>query len=357
MEADVMEPVDTDKLRNILVQTFFRDYLNRYKVLPLVFEIAKQGFRLAGKTKNNNLFTIDGEDHDVTLWLRELGIDPSVSLGGDFVVGHDYAHLREYADLVRSDVGVSIFDTANHGYDSLFLASHIRSYLLNMVDHHLRRARDVQVSFFEELNDMMRGPITRDLLVNTLPLRQRSHGAVGIYGQLHTDTGDFNFFCAGLPLFYYSAANAQFYYLEPDKGQPLGYFANKEPFRKRYVPHNVQLQPGDTLILATDGCFESETDDECVEPVAMTYRPLRHFKFQSNSSLDVMSSFNEIHLDLSDELATVSDPAVRSFCGVLEPYLRSGADLRRTVEEVLNEIDADPFFTRDDRSLILIQRT
>ena len=176
------------------LRSFVRDYLNRYKLLPLAFAFDKYRFELAGRALNNNRFRFEGHEYDVTPWLSDLGVDSSVRIGGDFVIGHDYALLSDCGDRVKQDVGISIFDTANHGYDSLFLSSHIRSYLLNMIDHHLRRSRDIESSLFEELNDMMRGPITQELLMNTVPLRQRSRGAAGIHGQLHSDTGDFKFF-------------------------------------------------------------------------------------------------------------------------------------------------------------------
>ncbi len=343
-----------NNLHDRFLRRFLRDYLNRYVLLPLAFSIDKGRFQVAGRAQNNNCFFDRGTEYDLTRLLAELEVPSSITVGGDFVIGHDYGQLRDYGE-VELDIGITIFDTANHGYDSLFLSSHIRSYVLNMVDSHLRRFGNVESSLFEELNDMMRGPITHDLLVNTLPLRQRSHGAAGIHGQLHTDSNDFNFFCAGLPLFYYQSARNQFFYLEPDKGPPLGYFANKEPLRKRYVPHNVQIQPGDYLIMATDGCFESELADEELDPIAVPSNPVKHYQFQSNSSLRVMSSFNEIHLELSDDYPPFNDAAVTSFCAILEPYLKRGASPERTVDEALFEIEHDRFFPRDDRSLILVR--
>jgi len=345
--------VESDLEREFLTR-FVGDYLSRFKSYPLSFHIEKNGYGLAGKTINTNLFKGRSGNLDLTDLLRRFGVGGDVSIGGDFVMGHDYQYLRRFGDLLINDVGVSIFDTANHGYDSLFLAGHVRSLLLNVIDHHLRNNWDVQPSLFEELNDMMRGPITTNLIKNTNPLRQRPLGAVGIHGQLHTLSGDFNFLCGGLPLFYYHAERDTFFYLEPDKGPPLGYFAQDDQIRKPYVPHSIRIRPGDYLFLASDGCFESDIADGFTKTTPR--QPVRHFRFKDSSSLSSLNAFKPGKLS-SGEVEAVDrcdDPVMVTFCGLLQPFVDERRPPRDLVAEILPGIVADPYFHEDDASIIAI---
>ncbi|MCB1052546.1 MAG: SpoIIE family protein phosphatase [Acidobacteria bacterium] len=337
------------------LEYFLTTYLKRFEVFPLNFNLEKAGYEFAGKTHNDNRFSRAGSEFDLEPLLRRLGVSQQISIGGDFVIGYDYETLLNIGDELRHDVAISIFDTANHGFDSLFLASHIRTLLLSTMDHQLRRDRDIQPSLFEEFNAMMQGPITRDLLENTNPLRTVSRGAVGIHGQFHTQTSHFNFLCAGLPLFYYAHAIDTFFFLDPDKGPPLGYFPGDAALRKPYVPHTLRLLKGDYLFLATDGCFETELPEDHPALAVGPKNPLRHFRYKNNRSFEVMYSFFPQIAQLTyQRMPVFEDEGIVAFCAMLQPLVEQRLGAAEMVDQALALVHQSQIFRADDCSLVVI---
>lgn len=337
------------------LQFFFTTYMKRFQVFPLHFSFQKAGFTFAGQTHNDNTYTREGLSQHLEELLRRCGVPQDISVGGDFVIGHDYRAIASSNPELSHDVALSIFDTANHGFDSLFLASHVRTLLLSLLDRQLRIERDIQPRLFEEFNAMMQGPITRDLLENTNPLRTVSRGAVGIHGQFHTETGHFNFLCAGLPLFYYSRSAQTFFFLDPDKGPPLGYFSDQAAQRKPYVPHTLKLAPGDYLILATDGCFETEWSEAACRLGPRPREGVRHFRYKANRSFEVMYSFfPQIAVLTRQRMPLLEDDGVTMFCGLIQDLLDQGLHAQQVIDAAMERIDNSPFLRTDDRSLIVV---
>lgn len=333
---------------------FLKDYLNRFEAYKMFFDMTKAGFSFAGRSRNKNTVMVNGTERDLTPLLQSLGVPDHISIGGDFVVGYDHAHIENTGQM-SDEVALSIFDTANHGYEAFFLAGHIRAILLNVIDMHLRDKNFIDNNLFEQLNELLKGPVTQELVHNTNPVRAtRTKGAVGIHGQFHVDRGDFNFVCTGLPLFYFSSRTRSFFYLEPFSGPPLGYFSNRELVGRPYVPHTLRLYPGDYLILATDGCFESQGDDDQMLPLGQPQQPVRHFTYEENLDMEIMRCFNAMNPRIYTA-PVMTDPAIVNFCYMLEPHLRRGVAPSDMIDDVLAALGKLPAFSADDRSLIIVK--
>lgn len=344
-----LKPMET-----VFLSQFLRDYLNRFNAYKMNFGFRKGAFEFAGQTRNTNTAVLGGVEYDLEPMLAACDIPNHVSIGGDFVVGFDYEPLTETGSITQ-EVGLSIFDTANHGYDAFFLSGHIRGLLLNILDAHIRDRRRIENHIFTELNELLKGPLTQELVRSTNPSRAtRTRGAVGLHGQFHVDTGDFNFVCTGLPVFYYSAAQNRFIYLEPNSGPPLGYFSESDAFYKPYVPHHVSLHPGDYLILATDGCFESECYEDFCPALGAPNEPIGFFRYPENTDMQNISEFDLYQMDPAD-LLVQNDPDVQSFCHFLQPYLAAGMGPSLIVGHVLDAIKETPYFHFDDKSLIVVK--
>lgn len=331
---------------------FLKDYLNRFEAYKMFFDFEKSGFSFAGRSRNKNTVMLDGKEHDLTPMLQKMGVPDHISIGGDFVVGYDHAAITD-VDTIGDEVALSIFDTANHGYEAFFLAGHIRAILLNVIDMHLRDKNFIDNNLFEQLNELLKGPVTQELVQNTNPVRAtRTKGAVGIHGQFHVDKGDFNFVCTGLPLFYYAAKQQTFFQLEPFSGPPLGYFSNRELVGRPYVPHTLRLYPGDYLILATDGCFETQGDDALL-PLGKPANPILRYGYKENLDYEIMHCFNAQNPRIYQG-QHIDDEAVQTFCYLLEPHLRRGSKPSEMIDDVLAALGRLPAFSADDRSLIIV---
>jgi len=338
-----------------ILRQFFLDYLNRFEVYQLHFEIDKPNFQISGQTRNTNTITLNGKNVSMKPLFDQLGIPDHISVGGDFIIGYDFENMEQADDAFRDQLGLSIFDIANHGYEAFFLAGHIRAIILNILDQHIRDFRQIDNNLFVELNELLRGPVTQALVERTNPVRNSlTKGAVGIHGQLHRNAYRFNFVCTGLPIFYYSSAQKQFFYLEPTSGPPLGYFNKTDSLFKPYVPHSIKLHKGDYLILATDGCFDSECTDDEAFLMGITENPIRHYTYPTNTSLEVMHSFDSL-LVASEDLPVQDDPAVQSFCYLLEQRLKKGDDVTTIVRGTLDKLQTNPIFYGDDQSLIVVR--
>ncbi|MBO1322420.1 SpoIIE family protein phosphatase [Acanthopleuribacter pedis] len=344
-----LKPMET-----VILTQFLRDYLNRFNAYKMNFGFRKGAFEFAGQARNTNTAKLDGVEYDLEPMLQACEAPGHVSIGGDFVVGFDYEPLTE-TGAITQEVGLSIFDTANHGYDAFFLSGHIRGLLLNILDAHIRDRRRIENHIFTELNNLLKGPLTQALVKSTNPSRAtRTRGAVGLHGQFHVDTGDFNFVCTGLPVFYYSSVQNRFIYLEPNSGPPLGYFSENDAFYKPYVPHNVKLHPGDYLILATDGCFESECYEDLCPALGAPPEPIGFFRYPENFNMENTSAFSLYDM-APDEIGVQNDPDIQSFCHFLQPYVASGVGASLIVQNALEAIKETPYFNFDDKSLIVVK--
>ena len=344
---------DSESTEWMILSQFLRDYLNRFMVYRMDFAFNKGAFSFAGQTRNLNTIQYQGKSYNLGPLLRRMMIPSTISIGGDFVVGCDFEILAPGEKSLHEQASLSIFDAANHGYEAFFLADHIRGILLNVLDAHIRGNRKIENSLFVEVNELMKGPVTQALVNGTNPARSsRTKGAVGLHGQFHVDTADFNFVCTGMPLFYYCSHQDQFYYLEPYSGPPLGYFTPQSAFYKPYVPHSLRLAPGDYLFLATDGCFDVPWD-EGRPPFGLPNRPVRHFKYPPNASMDVMRGF-EPSIATKKNLPEMADPSLSSFCFLLQSQLARKTSPHAMVEATLDALEASPLFDHDDKSLIAI---
>ncbi|QTD52478.1 SpoIIE family protein phosphatase [Sulfidibacter corallicola] len=341
-------------MEKVFLTQFLRDYLNRFNAYKMSFGFRKGAFEFAGQSRNTNTAHLGDSEYDLEPLLEACKIPDHVSIGGDFVVGFDYEPLTETSSPTR-EVGLSIFDTANHGYEAFFLAGHIRGLLLNILDAHIRDRRKIENHIFTELNELLKGPVTQELVRSTNPSRAtRTRGAVGLHGQFHVDTGAFNFVCTGLPVFYYSSQRNRFYYLEPNSGPPLGYFSHTDEFYKPYVPHNVRLHAGDYLILATDGCFESECLEDFCPALGSPDHPIGYYRYEDNADMNSITQFDLYQAD-ENLISEQSDPDIHSFCHFLQPYVKAGIGAHLIVEHVLNAIKEMPYFHFDDKSLIIVK--
>lgn len=338
-----------------ILRQFFLDYLNRFEVYKLHFKIDKPRFQISGQTRNTNTIVLDGKTVSMKPLFEQLGIPNHISVGGDFIIGYDFESMEQADDAFKGQLGLSIFDIANHGYEAFLLAGHIRAIILNILDQHIRDFRQIDNNLFGELNELLRGPVSQALVERTNPVRNSlTKGAVGIHGQLHRSAYRFNFVCTGLPVFYYDAAVEQFFYLEPTSGPPLGYFNKADSLFKPYVPHSIKLHPGDYLVLATDGCFDSECTDDEAFPLGIPRKPIRHYTYPINDSLDVMHCF-DARLMAQEPLPYQEDPAVQSFCFLLEQHMKHGADADVIVHKTLEALHTNPIFYGDDQSLIVVR--
>ena len=338
---------------SVFLSQFLMDYLNRFEVYKMRFAFERDGYAFAGQTQNTNTIRVGREEVDLKPLLDKMGIPDYISLGGDFVVGYDYQALDEDHNVELNEVGLSLMDTSNHGYDAFFLAGHLRGLLLNVVDAHLRKYGQIQNTLFEELNDLMKGPVTQDLVGNTNPVRaRRTKGAVGLYGQFDPVRGSFRFVDAGLPLLYYSSASDRFFYLQPRSAPPLGYFASHEAHGMPYFVQGVDLQPGDYLIMATDGCHETE-EAEPFEDLPPVRKEILTFNY-STCSHDRIPHFNVNEFDEAGA-EPFQDPGLETFCALLQPYVYHGADAEHVVTGVLEYLKEAPYFSFDDRSLIVVK--
>lgn len=347
------KPVQTMELE--ILRHFLIDYLNRFEAYQLFFEIQKPEFDIAGQTRNNNTMNLDGEQIQLRPLLNRLGVPPHKSIGGDFIIGYDFENIENASDAYNCQIGLSIFDTANHGYEAFFLAGHIRAIVLNILDQQIRQNREIDNHIFGEINELLKGPIAQTIVEKTNPARaSMTKGAVGIHGQIHREKMRFNFVCTGLPLFYYSSAMDTFLFLEPCSGPPLGYFNERDGFFRPYVPHSVKLHPGDYLMLATDGCFDSVCVEDASLPLGLPKNAIRHFSYPRNDSMEVMNTFDLAETDIR-QLPLVDDAAVQSFCYVLEPFLKAGKGAQATVNGVLDILNNNSCFNDDDQSLIVVR--
>lgn len=334
-----------------VLQQFLLDYLNRFNVFKMRFAMERDGVRVAGLSRNTNTIVVEEEVRDLEPLLRALNVDPDLSIGGDFVIGCDYSLLQYGKGKPFDGMAVSLIDTSNHGYDAFFLAGHLRGILLNVVDVHLRKHRKIQPTLFDELNDMLKGPVTNEMVVHTNPSRAMgTKGAVGIYGQVYPEEHKFRFVAAGMPLFHYSRTQGRFRQLMPAMAPPLGYFASHEAFRKTYDVHRVQMYPGDYVIMATDGCYDLADSTRVRRPSA----PVSLFKFRPEVRREDVMCFDpeEGEADFAD----VEDDGILTFCALLEPMLARGERPDQVAESLIRQVNADgDAFHFDDRSLVVIQ--
>ena len=338
-----------------ILRHFLIDYLNRFEAYQLFFEINKPDYDIAGQTRNTNTMSLDGKKIDLEPLLKRLGVPPHTSMGGDFIIGYDFEDMENTGQTYQDQIGLSIFDTANHGYEAFFLAGHIRALILNILDQQIRQNREIDNYLFVEINELLKGPIAQTIVEKTNPVRSSlTKGAVGIHGQIHRKNYLFNFVCTGLPLFYYSSSQDTFLFLEPCSGPPLGYFNQSDAFFKPYVPHSVKLHPGDYLLLATDGCFDSVCVEDAALPLGIPKNPIRHFAYPRNDSMSAMNTFDIAGTELAN-LVEIDDPAVQSFCYVLEPFLKAGKDAQTTVSGCLEILSNNSCFNEDDQSLIVVK--
>lgn len=332
---------------------FLKDYLQRFEVYKMEFAFDKGSYVFAGKTRNTNSIPWMGESVDLTPLLEKLEIPEYISIGGDFVIGYDYAAIDGAPELLKNQVGLSIFDTANHGYEAFFLAGHLRTILLNILDLHVRSFSQVDNDLFVQINEHLKGPVTQELVHNTNPVRaHRTKGAVGLHGQFHCENGDFNFVCTGFPVFYYSSHQETFYFLEPYSGPPLGYFSNREAFYKPYVPHTLRLHPGDYLILASDGCYETELWEEGQAKARRTKNPVRRYRYAANEDLDFMHRFDAVR-EGNRGHEFIDDPAIQTFCSFLEVHMNADKDPETIVGDCLTQLRGIKDYNFDDKSLIV----
>lgn len=338
-----------------ILRQFLLDYLNRFEAYQLFFQIEKPNYDIAGQTRNTNTITVNKKSIDLTPLLERLGVPVHTSIGGDFIIGYDFENMDRASRVFSDQIGLSIFDTANHGYEAFFLAGHIRATILNILDQQIRDNREIDNHLFGEINELLKGPIAQAIVEKTNPARASlTKGAVGIHGQLHRQAHAFNFVCTGLPIFYYSSEQKNFFYLEPFSGPPLGYFDKFDSFFKPYVPHSIKLHAGDYMILATDGCFDSMCIDDTTLPLGFTKAPILHFRYPQNEAMDVMHNFDSKAINPS-ELEGFDDAAVHSFCHVLEPLFEAGLGASEVVNQAMEVLSTNPCFNGDDQSLIVVK--
>ena len=353
LEKPLESPAQIMELQ--ILRQFFLDYLNRFEAFQLFFDISKSDYDIAGQTRNTNTMILDHQKVDLSPLLEDLNVAEHTSIGGDFVIGYDFEKMNGSGHAFNDQIGLSIFDTANHGYEAFFLAGHIRATILNIIDQQIRDNREIDNYLFVDINELLKGPIAQKFVEKTNPVRATlTKGAVGIHGQLHRQKRLFNFVCTGLPLFYYSKKEECFFFLEPFSGPPLGYFDKSDLFFKPYVPHSIRLHPGDFMILASDGCFDSICIDDLTLPIGKTQKPIAHFRYPQNESMEVMHQFDpqKVNPNLLNEFA---DPAVQSFCHILEPLLRMGLGAKDIVSSALETLSTNPCFNGDDQSLIVVK--
>ncbi|MEM6793468.1 MAG: PP2C family protein-serine/threonine phosphatase [Acidobacteriota bacterium] len=164
---------------------------------------------------------------------------------GDFEIAHAYLPASEvggdFFDLRRLEDGrvlVAVGDVAGHGVSSGLVMSMVKAALRVQAEH------DPEVpAMMEQLNRLVLGESAPRRLLATLA-----------YGLLDPADGSFTFACAGHPFPYFLAPDGALRELE-SAAYPLGVRKGCEPRPRREI-----LQPGETLVLYSDGLVEARAE-------------------------------------------------------------------------------------------------
>jgi sigma-B regulation protein RsbU (phosphoserine phosphatase) len=192
----------------------------------------------------------------------------------DFV-GGDYF---DYFPLPDGSVGIVIADVTGHGLPAALLASSIRTLLRSLANHH----REI-TEIFALANSVLLDETEEDLFVTAL------------LGRLDCQTRSFAYASAGHPTAYLLDAAGEVKACLESTGPPLAVLGQVDfPIGGRFT-----LQPGDVLLLVTDGVVEARSTDG--EPFG-TQRMLEVVRRRRHSAA------GEIVAALSEEVCTFVQP-------------------------------------------------
>jgi len=158
---------------------------------------------------------------------------PAYETGGDY---YDFIQVNE------AKVAVAIGDVSGKGIQAAFYMTFIKGVL-----HALCREGESSISLLSKVNDLFLKNAPRGTFISL------------IFGIMDSETGDFLFSRAGHnPLFHFHAENKTVESVKP-AGIGIG-MTNAETFRDNIQESRLKLEPGDFLVLFTDGVTEANNE-------------------------------------------------------------------------------------------------
>ena len=250
-----LSPLDTDE--GVLISSAIRDITKRKRMEQSLRE--REAQLLAARKIQQHL-----------LPQRSPEV-PSFEIAGasyaaDFV-GGDYF---DYLQMPDGSTGIVIADVAGHGLPAALLASSSRTLLRSLANHHPEMSEILRLA-----NSMLVDETEDDLFVTA------------ILGRLDSRTRSFVYASAGHPSAYLLDHSGNVKVCLESTALPLAVLADVDfPARGPYV-----LEPGDVLVLITDGIIEAMAtrgEQFGVERVLEVVRSNRHLAAQ-----DIVASLYE----------------------------------------------------------------
>ena len=172
-----------------------------------------------------------------TLAWRRVAFDisgasfPAEAMGGDYF---------DYVPMMHGTLGLAIGDVSGHGFGPALLMVETRAYL-----RALAQTFDDVAAILAMTNRVLRGDISDDQFVTLF------------FGQLDAATGTFAYASAGHSPGYVLAADGKVKQVLESTALPLGVAAESA-----FPPsQSLQLEPGDAVLLLTDGIVEARSPD------------------------------------------------------------------------------------------------
>jgi serine phosphatase RsbU (regulator of sigma subunit) len=230
------------------------------------------------------------DDH--ILWLKQRpDYRPEMEMEYRFAKSSDQVRVAEDLPDLYSTAGILIVDAQGHGIISAKIASTVHdtfhALLLDELDHHGKTTPEL----FEKLNLRLALSVSAR---NALGMNEKEHSrevATMLYGEVHPD-GSFRFANFGHPPpLVFSAKSskllklkedqmAQFLALglqlpadHPDRRKYYSLALRKRQFRSSDVAEITLMDPGDLLVLYSDGVYDGsdEVGREQLQALLCTY--------------------------------------------------------------------------------------
>lgn len=184
------------------------------------------------------------------------------------IPGYDIAGASHPAEFTAGDyfdyiamgsrLGIVIADVSGHGFGPALLTVALRNHLRSLIAHH------------EELEEILGD--ANQLLCGEM---EQEYFITAIFGQLDPYAGTFRYINVGHPSGFLLDGEGRLKALLKSRGLPLGILPELE-----FAPaQSVALEPGDLLLLVTDGVLEahsSQAGDYGEERALQVVRALRH---------------------------------------------------------------------------------
>jgi phosphoserine phosphatase RsbU/P len=205
---------------------------------------------------------------------------PAEAIGGDYF---------DCIPMVKGTLGLAIGDVSGHGFAPALLMVETRAYL-----RALSQTFDDVSAILAMTNRVLRADISDDQFVTLL------------FGRLDAQTGSFAYCSAGHSRGYILAADGEVRHVLDSMTLPLGVAADSA-----FPPsRSFQLEPGDALLLLTDGIVEARSPDNEPFGAERVLAVARHYRTSASRNIvqnlyHAVRAFTQVEQQMDDITALV----------------------------------------------------